>query len=171
MVGVATSPSPEKKKWVKVGERPSARGRCQRALRAPGSRWSMRWPSRGEGAGGMAKHRKGTKQPGWGPMARVADRGSRTSAPALLRSALPLARAQSLRSALFLARCPVPGRTTLRMMSHAPGAIAILPETLRLSAMRPKPKWAYNKQTETTETLSTILSPGKKSENSHVQVT
>lgn len=119
----------------------------------------------------MAKHRKGTKHPGWGPMARVADRGSGTSAPALLRSALPLARAQSLRSALFLARCPVPGRTTLRMMSHAPGAIAILPETLRLSRMRSKPEWAYNKQTETTETLSTILSPGKKSENSHVQVT
>lgn len=125
----------------------------------------------GGGRGEMAKHGKGTKQPGWGPMARVADSGSRTSAPALPGSALPLARAQSLRSALFLARCPVPGRTTLRMMSHAPGAIAILPGTLRLSAMRPKPEWAYNKQTETTETLSTILSPGKKSEKSHVQVT
>lgn len=76
----------------------------------------------------MAGHRKGTEQPGRGPIAQVADIGSRTSASALPGSALPPARAQSLRSIPCLARCLVPGRTTLRLM-HAPRAIAILPGT------------------------------------------
>lgn len=60
----------------------------------------------GGGGGEVTGHRKGTKQPG-----QVLARGSRTSASALLGSALPPARAQSLRSASCLARCPPSSRT------------------------------------------------------------
>lgn len=92
-----------------MGQRQSARGRCygelppppRKALRGAGvtlvcelARRGERWPDTAE-----------TKQPGWGPIARVADIGIRASASAPLRLCSSAgvdsspARAQSLRSA------------------------------------------------------------------------
>lgn len=78
----------------------------------------------GGGGGEVTGHRKGTKQPGRGPSARV---------PHLCLCSGRLFPQRELRVCaaplVSLAAHPVPGRTTLRLMSHAPWAIAILPGT------------------------------------------
>lgn len=160
MVGAATSPSPGKRKGSKVSKRQSAPGRCQQVPQAgaPGRRGHAGLCA-GQTPGRWPGHHRGTRQSGWGHIARVADIGSRASASPLPGLALPQRELRVCAAPLASARCPVPGRATLGPISVCTRAITILPGSLRLSAMRPKPEWAYNKQIETTRTLATMPSP------------
>lgn len=111
------------KEKVGQGGRKAGRARAVPASTA-GARVTLVYALARPGVGGRWPDT--ARGPGWGPIKQIADTGSRTSASALPGSALPTGRAQSLCSAPCLAHCPVPERTTLRLMSHAPRGIAIL---------------------------------------------
>lgn len=153
MVGVASSLVTWKEKVGQGGRK------ARRARAVPGSTAGAGIAliyAPGGGGGEVTGHRKGTKQP-----LGVLARGSSTSASVLLGSALPPVRAKSLRSASCLAPCPPSSRA-----HHPKAEVACTPGhrdpsgyPLASPRWRPKPEWAYNKQTETTGTLNTTLSP------------